>query len=453
MLGLNGNGQRVPPSRLFDAVQVVAEQLIYVSQKHTEAAKVGIHGHLVGHLRSSGGTHRFEIADEYLETPRRPVLGQVFEEFPHHRWRQAQRLPKWFSNLLPEHRLRDLIATEYEISPRNEFRLLVALGSDLPGAIRVVPDLFPDGETDSVDTGSTSASFAPRVSATEDPGTDRLLRFSIAGVQLKLSMLWSGNALTLPGRGGLGDHLVKLPSRRYPAVPENEFSMMTWARETGIETPDCNLHPADDLASPLPSGLDVLEGHNVYVVRRFDRSDNIRIKDERVHMEDLNQVVGNWPEDKYKGTSYERLGRIILALCGENDFLEYVRRLTFCIAIGNADAHLKNWTIWYPDRIRPRLSPAYDLVSTIQYPELDREMALKLGRSRDPTRLDLDTMKRLADRTAVDPLRVTETVRRTLESMRDSWTGIGRDLPVGRNFRNRLRDYQRKVPLLRPFSI
>ncbi len=418
-----------------------------------DTATVHLHGIPVGRLWTSQGTHHFELSSEYLETARRPVLGQVFEEFPRRRWRQAQRLPQWFSNLLPEHRLRDLIANEYEISPRNEFRLLVAVGSDLPGAIQIVPDLHPDGGIESVEAGSTSVSFAPRARAIEDPDVNRLIRFSIAGVQLKLSVLWSGNTLTLPGRGELGDHLVKLPSRQYPGIPENEFATMTWARETGIETPDCNLHPADALGSPLPSGFDVLQGHNLYVVRRFDRSDNIGVEAERVHMEDLNQVVDNWPEAKYEGASYERLGRIVLTLCGEEDVLEYVRRLTFCIAIGNEDAHLKNWTIWYPDRIQPRLSPAYDLVSTIQYPELDRKMALKLGRSRDPTRLHMDTMERLADRTALDPRRVVETVRQTLESMHDSWTGMGRDLPVSRNFWKRLRDYQRTVPLLRPFSI
>ncbi len=455
MLGLNGNGQHVPPSRPFDAVPVVAVQLIYVAQKHGEEATVSIHGHLVGHLSSSGGTHRFEIADEYLETPRRPLLGQVFEEHPTRQWQEGSDLPRWFSNLLPEHaKLRQLIAKQHGINPRNEFRLLMPLGSDLPGAIQVRSS--PSGPSaQTLKNGMNHGGESARTTESADlAGIGRRfpVRFSVAGVQLKLSMMWSGNTLILPGEGEFADHLVKLPSRQYANLVENEYSMMRWASEVGIDVPECEVRPAEDLG-PLPEGFGELEGATVYVVRRFDRGPYRSIQDEHIHMEDLNQVVDNKPGDKYKGVSFERLGRIILALCGEDDLLEYVRRLTFCIAIGNEDAHLKNWTIWYPDRIRPRLSPSYDLVSTIQYPELDRKMALKLGRSRDPTRLDLDTMKRLADRTAVDPLRVTETVRRTLESMRDSWTGIGRDLPVGRNFRNRLRDYQRKVPLLRPFSI
>jgi serine/threonine-protein kinase HipA len=235
-------------------------------------------------------------------------------------------------------------------------------------------------------------------------------------------------------------------------VPENEFAMMTWARETGIDVPDCKMRSAEDLG-PLPPGFDPIEGSTIYVVRRFDRGPYGSSPDERIHMEDLNQVLDNWPEAKYEGASYERLGRIILALCGEEDFFEYVRRLTFCVGIGNEDAHLKNWTIWYPDRIQPRLSPAYDLVSTIQYEELDRGMALKLGRTKMVSKITLTEMERLAEGTDLEPGRVSETANQTLESMHQSWQQIGSNLPVSARFRDRLRYYQRSVPLVRPYAI
>ena len=421
-----------------------------------DAVKVRLHGFPIGHLWTSHGTHRFELSSEYREMPRRPVLGQVFEERPGHQWKQAQRLPEWFSNLLPEHsRLRQLVAEDYGISHRNEFRLLVALGDDLPGALQVVPD----NNTERIErhgNGRTSSDGNDGLPGDQGESASEReaypIRFSLAGVQMKLSMLWSANTLTLPGKGELGDHLVKLPSRHYDNLIENEYSMMTWARETGIDVPDCEIRPADDLG-PLPRGLGALEGTTVYVVRRFDRGPYGSIQDERIHMEDLNQVVDNWPEAKYEGASFERLGRIILTLCGPEDFFEYVRRLTFCIAIGNEDAHLKNWTIWYPDRIRPRLSPAYDLVSIIQYTDLKRGMALKLAGTAQPSLVTLTVMERLADATDVEPARVIETVQQTLESMRDSWAVISPDLPVGRSFWNRLREYQRSVPLLRPFAI
>ena len=399
-----------------------------MARARVESATLYLHGHPVGHLWSSHGTHRFELSDEYRQTPRRPVLGQVFEERPLHRWKQAQRLSKWFSNLLPEHsRLRKLIAEQHEINHRNEFRLLMALGADLPGALQVTPDLDP-AAIEHVSSSERFADGGAGMLGRQDVNTGvseaYRIRFSLAGVQLKLSMMWSGNTLMLPGAGELGDHLVKLPSRHYPGVPENEFAMMTWASETGIDVPDCKMRSAEDLG-PLPPGFDALEGSTIYVVRRFDRGPYGSNQDERIHMEDLNQVLDNWPEAKYEGASYERLGRIILALCGEEDFLEYVRRLTFCIGIGNEDAHLKNWTIWYPDRIQPRLSPAYDLVSTIQYEDLDRGMALKLGGTKRVSLMTLAEMERLADRTDLEPALVTDTARRTLEAMHRSWEQIG----------------------------
>ena len=381
------------------------------------------------------------------------MLGQVFEERPLHRWRQAQRLPTWFSNLLPEQRLREIVAEQYGISSRNEFRLLLALGSDLPGAIQVIPDSDPQGGIGGPGNGSTSSGKDALTVGLRDNnrGEDEryMVSFSLAGAQLKLSMLRSVNTLMLSGKGELGDHLVKIPSIHYEDVPENEFSMMTWARESGITVPDFELLPTDDLCE-LPPGFGTLKGSHVYVVRRFDRKQNALVSDERIHMEDLNQVVGNWPDDmgKYKGASFERIGRIISALCGKMDFLEYVRRLTFCIGIGNEDAHLKNWTIWYPNQIQPRLSPAYDLVSTIQY-DLDRGMALKLRGKRDPSQVDIVAMQRLARETGVDRERVKETVEETLEKMRSSWRHISSNLPITRSFRNRLRNYQESIPLTR----
>ena len=397
-------------------------------------AYVLVHGHRVGRMWSMHGTNRFELTREYRELSSQPVFGQVFAKQPSHRWKQAQRLPRWFSNLLPEEDLLRLVVQERALNPRNEFRVLTALGADLPGAVEVI------------------AAGRPATDAIRSEHDRRQLRFSLAGVQLKLSMMWSANTLTLPGKGELGDHLVKLPSRHYDNLIENEYSMMTWARETGIDVPDCEIRRAEDLG-PLPRGFGALEGTAVYVVRRFDQGPFGSIEDERIHMEDLNQVVDHWPEAKYKGVSYERLGRIILALCGEGDFLEYVRRLTFCIAIGNEDAHLKNWTIWYPDRINARLSPAYDLVSTIQYKELDRGMALKLNGRKSASLVNLRAMEGLAERTDVDPAQVRQTVQQTLESMRDSWRRINTALPITRNFRDRLGSYQRSVPLVRPFAI
>ncbi len=242
-----------------------------MADTRVDVASVLLYGQPVGHLESAKGTHRFELTEEYRQTHRRPVLGQVFEERPHHQWRQAMRMPQWFSNLLPESKLRDLIAAEHGTSSANEFRLLMPVGSDLPGAVEVIPE---------------SPHFHTRESRL-DNDSDPMIRFSLAGVQLKLSMIWSGQTLVLPGVGDLSDHLVKLPPREFDGVTEKEFAMMTWAKRAGIEIPECEVVSSDNLG-PLPSGFRLLIGIKVYVVQRFDRAPPASDTDRRMHMEDLN---------------------------------------------------------------------------------------------------------------------------------------------------------------------
>lgn len=398
---------------------------------------VRLHGQNVGILRLSNNLTTFEMLDEYLESPRRPVLGQVFEEAPHRSWRQAMYLPEWFANLLPEEPLLSFVAKELGINPKNEFRLLEALGSDLPGAVTVEPAT----STFAGDVGPRIVEPVPIETATE---TNHSLRFSVAGVQLKLSMLWSNNTLTLAGTGDLGNYLVKFPSFRYEGVPENEFSMMSWARAAGLDVPSVRLAEGGEL-SALPEAFERFADQTVFVIERYDRSDG-----QRIHQEDLNQVVGNRPEQKYQGASYERLGLIIRTLCGNAAFLEFVRRLVFCIAIGNEDAHLKNWSLWYPDTVAPQLTPAYDLVSTVQYEDLDRGLALRLGGSRDSSAITISTIERLARKAHADEDQVRHEVTQFLERLRKTWEDIEGGLPISNEFKSRLKKYQSAVPLLEP---
>ena len=66
---------------------------------------------------------------------------------------------------------------------------------------------------------------------------------------------------------------------------------------------------------------------------------------------------------------------------GEPGIVEFVRRLVFNALIGNADMHMKNWSLIYPDGRSAALAPAYDLLSTIAYIP-DGKMALNLVRSK-----------------------------------------------------------------------
>lgn len=401
-------------------------------------AHVLLHGEAIGLLWQSHGTTTFELAQSYWDDPGRAVLGQRFEERDSSFLRQGGgRLPVWFSNLLPEGRLRSAIADHYGFNERNEFRLLLELGSDLPGAMTVDTEGAYFGDVTTIDSSSTL-----------DEDDDDEFRFSISGVQLKLSMMREGIRLVMPPGGQRGGYIVKFANSDYSDLAENEFSMMTWADASGIVVPSCELRRIADLG-PLPHGFEQVADTSAFVVERFDRAldDAGHTTVHMTHMEDFNQVVGQWPEHKYRSISFERLGLLVFKLCGPEDFDEFMRRLVFCIVIGNADAHLKNWSLWYPDNIQPRLSPAYDLVSTCVYDRLGRDMSLRLFGDRDPRSVRIELLRDLATAVGASADRIGNVVADTLGRMRAAWPQIESSLPLSQGFVDRLARYQARLPL------
>ena len=393
---------------------------------------VRVSGVAAGLLIDYGSNTSFRLLDSYRDDPERPVLGQMFEDAPDKTWSHQNRVPAWFANLLHEGPLRNFLADELGVSPARDAPLLAALGTDLPGSVTVEPT-----EADvEIDAEIAPADPVPHL---DDPTG---IRFSIAGYQLKLSMVQTADkGFTLAGRGELGDFLMKLPSTGFPSVPENEFATMTWARAVGIDVPETELVEMGRL--DLPHGLLRADETWAFKVRRFDRGPS-----GRVHIEDLNQVVGGWPAEKYKNHSYESLGKLVLGVTGSADaFAEYVRRLVFVVAVGNEDAHLKNWSLIYRDGRTAELAPAYDLVSTITYSGLTRGLGLSLGGTKAFDRISRDSFRRLADVAGIDERTVLDVVDATVERIH---TTAADHLPRYGALEKPLRLHFTIVPLLSP---
>ncbi len=337
---------------------------------------------LIGRLHRRGDVTRFVFEEAYWDDPNRPVLGLRFEDNPRERHQSHMRLPPWFSNLLPEGRLREWIARARRTSAEREMELLAQVGHDLPGAVRVlaadavVPVELADGGNSAI--GQKNAG-------------DSLWSFSLAGVGLKFSMLAQGDRMTIPARGERGDWIAKLPDPIYPTVPWNELAMMMLAKTVGMDVPDVRLVHRDEVES-LPerawSGQEYL-----FAVKRFDRGP----KRELIHIEDMAQVRGFYPDRKYAG-SFETIGALIYRNRDTEALREFAQRLAFNILIGNGDAHLKNWSLIYRDPCIPTLAPAYDLVATFVYRPLvegAEDMALPFGRSKRFEDMRISTFDRL----------------------------------------------------------
>lgn len=375
----------------------------------------------------------FVLSEEYRQRYPRPVLGQTFEDDLTRRHSSRMRLPPFFSNLLPEGPLRELIAEKEGISRHREFFFIARLGEDLPGAVVVTP------------AAPLSWDEAALTKEAETVGTQvpeqEQLRFSLAGVQLKFSMLRRDRGMTLPVGGRGGDWIVKLPDNRYDRVPENEYAMMTWARAAGITVPEIDLIQVPDIEG-LPEGI-VLRESLAFAIRRFDRPS----PGQRIHMEDMAQVLGLYSDEKYKKYNYETVAKVILNVAGLESLHEFLRRLVFIIAIGNGDAHHKNWSLLYPDGIHATLSPAYDLVSTLQYIPNDT-LALNLARSKRFEDVTIQAFERLARKLDLESAEVLRVVTSAVEATLQAWREKRNEPPLPEEFKQRIEAHWRKVPLL-----
>lgn len=386
--------------------------------KKVNALSVRLHQKQIGIItRLAGDRQLFAFEQDYLDDPQRPTLslsvkgrtgGLVTNFRP-----IGRRVPVFFSNLLPEGHLREYLAKRADVNPEREFFLLAVLGADLPGALVVSPlegDERPGelhGGHHDDDDGHDKGRGA------EDP-----LRFSLAGVQLKFSaVMEASGGLTIPASGMGGSWIVKLPSARYKAVPENEFAMLELARRVGISVPENRLVDVASLKG-LPEQAHTIES-KALAVKRFDRLPDGR----PIHMEDFAQVFGEFPNNKYKFHSYANIAKVLWAESGEQAVLEFVQRLVFSVVIGNADMHLKNWSLLYHDRRTPALSPGYDFVATLPYTPGDT-LALSFGDSRSLSEITPDQMRRFADTARIPASPLWKIAVETAERSAESWKAL-----------------------------
>lgn len=190
---------------------------------------------------------------------------------------------------------------------------------------------------------------------------------TVTGVQKKLSLDLQhdeqGNPARLTIVGIMGRYILKPQSERFTALPEVEDLTMHLAEIARIPVvPHCLIRFAD--------------GELNYITRRIDRTTDGR----KLAMEDCCQISGMLTEQKYQ-SSYEHIASIIKqhSSVAGLDVQNFWEQVIFSWIVGNADMHLKNFSLISPEADHYRLTPAYDLVSTaLVMPEDTEETALYL---------------------------------------------------------------------------
>lgn len=191
---------------------------------------------------------------------------------------------------------------------------------------------------------------------------------AVTGVQAKLSLHITGNSNEGTERrftivGLWGGYILKPPTSLYPQLPEVE---------------DLTMHLADIVKiKTAPHSLIRLQSGNLaYITKRIDRIDKRKLA-----MEDMCQLTERMTEDKYHG-SYEQIAKTILKYSSTPglDVVNFFELVLFSFITGNADMHLKNFSLLEQAGLGITLSPAYDLVNTTLVNPVDNEeLALNLN--------------------------------------------------------------------------
>jgi serine/threonine-protein kinase HipA len=261
---------------------------------------------------------------------------------------------------------RELLARERGCDPLDHFEMLAACGEDLPGNVRVFPVGLDATELEQL-LGAHQGKHDLLATPAPLPG-----RFSLCGVQPKLSVALLGERYTGSRAGGVAGTIAKLPVAGRPQLPEVEHLSMKLAKAAGVDVCDTALAPLAQLARPCLFDLDdSADSDNFLAVSRYDR-----IGGHRIHCEDFAQVMGLMPEEKYgwqrsapARVTYLDVAKVMVGLpsLGEAAVHELLRRLVVNEMLGNIDMHLKNIGVWFPDGVTPELPPAYDIVGYAAY--------------------------------------------------------------------------------------
>jgi len=343
----------------------------------SERLSVYLHNSLIGYLwLSDSSRFSFQYDPGYLEDPEAIPLSL---SLPIRKASYVNDTARpFFSNLLPEGEVRSLIAKIKQISEHNDFKLLAAIGGECAGAVSIVPEYtalitesgytaLPEQELEDI---LTENSIRPALILRDE------LRLSLAGAQNKIPVYFDHGKFFLTSGIAPSSHTLKPQSSYFGNMVQNEYFCMRLA---------------DIVQLPVPkSSIWKGEKNLAYIVERYDR---IKVKEgiiERLHQEDLCQVMGCMPDQKYENEGGPGLSQCcqVLDTYSSQPILDkqaIVKWAIFNYFIGNADVHGKNLSLIREIDGSIRLAPFYDLISTRAYPEISEKMAMKIGKE---TRFD-----------------------------------------------------------------
>jgi len=359
---------------------------------------VYLHNELTGHLvQDDGGQMLFTYAESWLNKPGPTALSR---SLPLRKQRFSRKECRgFFGGILPEESKREIIARNLGISARNDYAMLEQIGGECAGAVTFIPasEKLPEQHygyrtLSPAELAAKLRELPKRPLLAGDAG----IRLSLAGAQDKVAVRIEVDEISLPLGGAPSTHILKPAVERFAGVVFNEHLCMKLAAAVGL--------PAAQVESRNIDGMDYL------LVERYDRmrrrvTGGEQVLD-RLHQEDFCQAQGFVSEMKYQkenGPSLKQCFSLLREVSSAPvvDLVRFLDAVIYNFLVGNNDAHGKNFSLLYQgvgtENLEIRLAPLYDIVSTVYYPELSKEMAMKIGGEYLSERVTPKDFERLAE--------------------------------------------------------
>jgi serine/threonine-protein kinase HipA len=299
-------------------------------------------GEHVANLRRLPKGCEFRYTNEYLRSAEPPIALHLPKTEEGLAVEGMANLPTYFAGILPEGVMFTAIQKLIRSAADDLFAMLAATGADAIGDIEVRVPGEPERKP-ALNLAEAAEQIHLLLSA---EGGFRVENLSgISGAQPKMSI----GELVRASRTGV--YIAKFASPDFPRVVENEFACMRLAKHCRLDVPN------------------VKQQSGALVVQRFDRVlDKDRRQVQKIHVEDMLQVMDLFPNAKYS-VEYVEIMRSMQDLgVSKASLLDALRLYVFSYIIGNGDLHAKNVSVLFDKSARQwRLSPAYDLLSTLPY--------------------------------------------------------------------------------------
>lgn len=324
---------------------------------------------------------QFVYFDNYFANPNaHPIsISLPLQEEPF----SAQNTRNFFDGLLPEGFMRATISKSLHASEDDYLSVLALLGKECLGAIKVTNE--GDEPPVSHYRKLTQAQIVELAEEGASKSTDFVVdsHLSLTGASGKVGLYYDAieNRWFQPFGEAPSTHIVKQSHVRFGKIVANEQLCLTCAKKLGI-----------DVTESFVVNQDAKGDTQLFATKRYDRKvgENARCIDGlavpyRLHQEDFAQALGIAAFEKYEQEGQNYLAKMFELLRERSEFpLEDQLKLweicVFNYLIGNADNHIKNFSLLYDEGLNAvHLAPAYDIVSTQVYENTSQRMGLSVG--------------------------------------------------------------------------